>query len=67
MSMEKSKAGIKIRCTDDQSLPNQNTIIINIIYVPLNYGKLHWNSIKKNGIEQSKNEKISSTLPALFP
>ena len=32
VSMERNKAGIKERSPDSLSLPNQNTIIINIIW-----------------------------------
>ena len=40
VSMEKSKAGTKERCLDGLSLPNQNTILINIKwYYFTRYGK----------------------------
>ena len=53
---------------DGLSLPNQNTILINLIwYYSTRYGKLH-NEIqltKKNGFEQSKNYQ-SFTLPRAY-
>ena len=56
--MEKSKAGTKERSPDSLSLPNQNTIIINIIcQYFIRYGKSYMKSSnkKQNGVEQSKN------------
>ena len=50
VSMEMSKAGTKNRNPDGLSLPNQNTIIINII---LQYF-LRNGKNTKNGLEQSK-------------
>ena len=37
--MERSKAGTKKRSPDSLSQPNQNTIIINIIYYSIRYGE----------------------------
>ena len=49
------------RKTDGPSLPNQNTIIINIIYGIISLGteKVQWNSVNKklSEFQQSKNVK----------
>ena len=63
--MERSKAGKEKRSPDGLSLPNQNTIIINIIclyFTRYEKGLMKFNWQKRNGLEQSKNEN-SSTLP----
>ena len=63
--MERSKAGTKERRTDGLTLPNQNTIKINIIRLYFKrYGKspMKFKYKKRNGLVQYKNEK-SSTLP----
>ena len=66
MSLEKSKEGTKERSPDSLSLPNQNTILINIkwYYFTWYAKKIQWNPInkKQNRLERSKNYK-SSTLP----
>ena len=53
VSMERSKAGTKERRPDGLSLPNQNTILINIIwyYFP-RFGKSTINSINKKEKEK---------------
>ena len=54
-----SKAGTKIKRPEDLSLPNENTLIINIICGYFKrYGKCSIKFNKKNGQEQSKKRKI---------
>ena len=60
--MSRRKADTK-KSPDGQSLANQNTKIINIIWrYFIRYGKSTMKFNSKNRFEQSKNEK-SSTLP----
>ena len=61
--MERSDAGTKERSPEGLSGPNQNTILINIIWYNFKrYGKSTVKcKDKQNGLKQSKNE-TSSTL-----
>ena len=54
VSMEKIKAGTNERSPDSLSLPNQNSILINITWYSFTkWKKIQWNSIdkKQNGLE----------------